>query len=87
MPSVGKVGVSTAGGIITGPGAPTVLVEGVPIACVLDDVAFHGVVPHDFAFIVQGSTTVKAEGKPVTFVGCLASCGHAVAGASTVRCT
>ena len=88
MPGVGKVGFSIAGkGIILGPGAPTVLVEGQPISTIGDMVAPHGKPPHNLAKIITGSATVKAMGKPITVENIsIATCAHPVKlGAPTVK--
>lgn len=88
MPNCGKVGASLAGGLISGPGVATVLVEGQPCSVVGDAVASHGVPPHNAATIVSGSTTVLVGGQPCDKVGDLASCGHAISvGAATVQVT
>ena len=86
MSNAGKVGTSIAGGLITGPGATTVLVEGTPLSVVGDTVAPHGLAPHNASVIISGSTTVLAEGQPVDRVGDGASCGHVVStGSATVQ--
>lgn len=90
MPSVSKVGVSIVGtGILLGPGAPTVLVEGVPVGCIGDSVSPHGNAPHISPTIVSGSATVFANGKPIALVGTSkATCAHPVAtGATSVQAT
>lgn len=53
------------GGPIIGPGAPTVMIGGVPAAVVGDSVTCVG--PPDS--IVQGSTTVMICGKPAARLG------------------
>lgn len=86
MPNAGKVGTSIAGGVVSGPGATTVLVEGSPISIVGDLVASHGAGAHAAASIVSGSGTVLAQSTPVDRVGDLASCGHAIStGSATVQ--
>jgi uncharacterized Zn-binding protein involved in type VI secretion len=88
MPGVGKVGMSKAGlGIILGPGAPTILVEGLPLSLLGDIVAPHGKPPHKIAKIITGSPTVKGFGKPITVeLISVASCAHPVnTGAFTVK--
>lgn len=42
-----RVGKDTAGGLIIGPGEPTVLVNGYPISIRGDLIAGHGKSPHD----------------------------------------
>ena len=79
MPAVAKVGVSTVGGgLITGPGAPTVKVNGATVSVLGDSVASHGSGPHVAATIITASGNVNAEGKGVVRDGDLASCGHTV---------
>lgn len=83
MPAVARVGVDSAGGVITGPGESSVLVNGSPISLIGDSVASHGDSPHSSATIVSGSSTVKAGGVGVVRVGDSASCGHTVSGGSS----
>lgn len=74
-PPAGLVGISEVnGGIVTGPGAPTVIINGSTCATIGDDVSAHGLPPHDAATIVTGSSTVLAMGKAVARVSDLASC-------------
>jgi uncharacterized Zn-binding protein involved in type VI secretion len=89
MPGVARVGVDNALGVITGPGVPTVLVNGSPISVVGDTVAAHGDPPHTQPTIVSGSATVRAGGKPVTVQSVsTASCGHPVfTGSTNVQAT
>ncbi len=49
-----------------------------------DSVSPHGDPPHVSATIVSASSTVFAEGKPVTRKGDSASCGHSATGSGTV---
>ncbi|MBU6419658.1 MAG: PAAR domain-containing protein [Proteobacteria bacterium] len=58
------------GGPITGPGAPTVLIGGLPAACMGDLATCVG--PPDT--IVKGSTTVMIGGKPAARM--LDNCAH-----------
>ena len=53
------------GGLITGPGCPTVLIGGQPAACVGDIAICVG--PPDT--IIQGSTTVLFGGRPAARMG------------------
>ena len=69
---------------IIGPGAPTVIAEGLPVSTMFDDVTPHGEPPHAKAIIVGGSSTVFAMGRPVVRMGDAASCGDVVVSASTV---
>lgn len=76
-------------GVILGPGATTVLIEGSPASTVLDTVAPHGEPPHTNPVIVTGAATVLAQGKPLTVLGTsIATCGHpATTGSFTVLAT
>ena len=58
------------GGPITGPGAPTVLIGGLPAACVGDMATCVG--PPDS--IIKGSATVMIGGKPAARM--LDNCAH-----------
>jgi uncharacterized Zn-binding protein involved in type VI secretion len=60
------------GGVITGPGCPTVLIGNLPAATVGDMQAcpmFNGLQPHVGGAIAMGSTTVLICGKPAARVG------------------
>lgn len=75
------------GGLIIGPGAPSVMVNGVPISTVGDGIATHGEAPHTSgsSLITLGSGTVLAEGKFVSIAPGTVSCGHTLSpGSSTV---
>lgn len=78
MPGASKVGESIAGGLVSGPGADSVFIEGVPLSVVGDLIASHGVALHAAAEMVSGSTIVIADGRPACKEGDLASCGHPV---------
>tara|TARA_A100001015_G_C14488672_1_gene518357 strand:- start:201 stop:467 length:267 start_codon:yes stop_codon:yes gene_type:complete len=83
MPGVSRVGVDTAAGTITGPGASTVFVNGSKVSLIGDSVAAHspgGI--HNSATMVEGSSDVKAEGTGVVRAGDAASCGHTATGSS-----
>ena len=70
------------GGPILGPGAPTVLISGLPAARVGDMALCVG--PPDS--IVQGSATVMIEGAPAAFLGsATAHGGTIVVGIPTVN--
>ena len=69
---------------IIGPGAPTVIAEGLPISCLGDQVTPHGEPPHSKATIVKSSATVIAMGRGVVRMGDIASCGDTVVSSSTV---
>ncbi|MCB0575239.1 MAG: PAAR domain-containing protein [Saprospiraceae bacterium] len=80
-PLVNPGGVPHVGGPVVGPGAPTVLIGGVPAAVVGDMCVCVG--PPDT--IVKGSTTVLIGGKPAAVLGSnTAHGGSIVAGAPTV---
>jgi len=88
MLGVGKVGMSMVGpGIVTGPGAPTVLIEGMPCSVLGDIIAPHGEPPHSTAVIVSNcSKTVFAMMKPISRDTSLGTCAHVLAkGAVTVK--
>lgn len=63
-------------GTITGPGASTVLIGGLPAARVGDMHAcsFPPPPPHPPSPIVRGSSSVFVEGRPLARVGDLAGC-------------
>ncbi len=84
MPGVSRVGVDSAGGTITGNLAPSVLVNGSPVACVGASVAAHGNSPHAAPVMSGSSGTVLAEGTAVCRAGDAASCGHTASGSSNV---
>lgn len=80
-PMVNPGGAPHVGGPVLPPGAPTVLIGGMPAARVGDMATCSG--PPDT--IVQGSTTVFIEGKPAARMGDLTSHGGQImAGAPTV---
>lgn len=76
-----------SGGVITGPGAPTVRVNNLPASLVGDTVAPHGKPPHTNPVIVSGAATVRMDNRPPTITGrSVASCGHPVStGSPNVR--
>jgi len=73
---------NSAGGVISGPCAPTVLINGRPASVVGDSVTPHpccgkpGCSPHCSAKTTTGSPTVLAEGKPIVRKGDPDTCGH-----------
>lgn len=79
MPAAAKVtDVTTHGGTIIGPGAPTVLIGGMPAAvatdshtCVLPPTGHQPTV----SIFPMGSSTVLFEGKPALRVGDVCICG------------
>lgn len=85
MPGISRVGVDAAGGTIIGNLAPTVFVNGAPIAVKGAEVASHGPAPHSPKPVMVGcSSTVFANGIPVVRAGDSASCGHAATGSGDV---
>lgn len=80
MSQISLVGESSAGGMIVGPGDPTFTVEGKPVSVVGDVVMPHGLSPHNAPVMVQGSSWLTWNGKPVVVSGCMASCGHSADG-------
>lgn len=83
MPAVVRRGdANSAGGVVTGPCAPSVLVNGRPVSVPGDGVTPHpccgrrGCGAHCSAKTKGGSSTVFAEGKPVILVGNSDTCGH-----------
>lgn len=84
MPGIARVGEDTAGGKITGDLAPTVIVNGFPIAVKGAAVAPHGDSPHASAVMVGSSGDVIANGIPICRSGDLASCGDSASGSSDV---
>lgn len=84
LKGVSRVGVDTAGGLITGPGATKVFVEGSKASLNGDAVASHGSSPHSSATMVATTTKVFIEGTPVVRQGDLATCGHPATGSTKV---
>ncbi len=78
MPPAARVlDLTNHGGVITGPGAPTVLIGGQPAArlgdlqvCPLVD----GVKPHVGGAVITGSATVLISGMPAARVGDVTQC-------------
>lgn len=88
MPPAARLGDPTGHpGSVAGPGAPTVLIGGLPAAS-LGDVHICGFpppAPHPPTPIVLGSTSVLIGGKPAARVGDTAGCGAPIiAGEFTV---
>lgn len=81
MPPAARVGDTTShGGVISGPGCPTVLIGGMPAARVGDmhtcPMVTPGTppVPHVGGPITMGSPTVLIGGMPAARVGDMATC-------------
>jgi uncharacterized Zn-binding protein involved in type VI secretion len=74
---------SAHGGVLSGPGVPTVLIAGLPAAAAGD---FHtcplawGLVPHAVMPFPVGSTSVFVGGRPALRAGDLCLCGAPIAG-------
>lgn len=89
MPGAARVGDQTThGGVVVGPGVPTVLIAGMPAAVAGD---MHACVipsppPHPPATpFPMGSPTVLVQGRPLVRQGDLCVCGASVVvGAPTV---
>lgn len=75
---------TVGGGIIIGPGAPSVRANGFAVAVDGDAVASHGSSPHSNAILVpgNGSLSVTAEGNRIHRAGDVASCAHPIVGGS-----
>lgn len=84
MPGVARVGVDVAGGTITGNLAPTVFVNGAPVAVLGAAVAPHGPGEHLSAVMAEASGSVFANGIGVCRQGDAASCGHPSSGSGDV---
>jgi len=91
MFGIGKVGMSQCGpgGVVLGPGAPTVFAEGMPVSVGNDNVTPHGENMHakPTVLLPTCSKTVLAMGKPVAMqTQSTATCGHPMTiGAVTVK--
>lgn len=84
MPGVARVGVDAAGGTIVGSLAPSVRINGSPVAVVGAAVAGHGKDAHAGPVMASGSGSVFANGIPVCRSGDSASCGHGASGSGNV---
>ena len=84
MPGASRVGVDTAGGIISGPGSSSVKVNGATVSVLGDSVVNHGTSPHNAATMVAGSSSVFAGGVSIVRSGDAASCGHIATGSTNV---
>ena len=78
MPAAGRVGIDKfATGVILGPGATTVLIDGAPASVLGDKIAPHGMSPHTAAVVISASKTCLADGRGMVPVGLAqAICGH-----------
>ncbi len=81
MPPAARLGdMTNHPGVITGPGNPSVLIQGQP-ACSLGDghtCSFPGLPPHPPTVVVSGSSTVLIGGRPAARVGDLTGCGATI---------
>lgn len=60
-------------------GAPTVIAEGRPVGIHVSPITPHPKgKPHAVSKTIQGSATVRAQGKPVLYVGCMTTCFHPI---------
>lgn len=85
MTGIARATQDTAGGTITGILAPTVFVNGKPIACKGATVAPHESGVHLSSVMDEASSKVYANGNRVCRAGDKATCGHAATGSSTVN--
>lgn len=81
--AVGRVGVDSAGGVVTGVMSSKTFVDGSPVICVGAAVAPHGEGSHSNAVMVTGSSKTFANGHAVCGVGDAASCGHTLTSGSS----
>ncbi|MCK2122112.1 PAAR domain-containing protein [Pseudomonas sp. PNPG3] len=84
MPGAARVGIDKAGDVITGNLAPTVLINGAPVAVKGAAVTPHGIAPHAAPTMDGASATVFANGLPICRAGDAASCGHTATGSPNV---
>ena len=84
MPGVARVGVDSAGGTIIGDLAPTVIVNGSPIAVKGAAVAGHGFGPHGSPVMDGSSGDVYANGILICRAGDAATCGDTASGSIDV---
>ena len=80
---VGRVGVDSAGGVVTGIMSSRTKIQGYPVVCIGAAIASHGSGDHANAVMVTGSSKTFANGHAVCGVGDLASCGHTLSSGSS----
>lgn len=85
MTGIARATQDTAGGTITGVLAPTVFVNGKPIACKGAIVAPHESGVHLSSVMDEASSKVYANGVRVCRAGDKATCGHAATGSGNVN--
>jgi uncharacterized Zn-binding protein involved in type VI secretion len=77
--AAGRVGIDTAGGLLTLPGLQTfVRIAGAPWAVLGQPIASHGIPPHSSATMAQGDAWLLIGGVPACRAAHLATCGHAL---------
>lgn len=69
------VNLSTATGLVIGPGIPSFTFDGYVVAAVGDDIEPHGPYPHDSATLVVPSDKYSVGGVQAAMSGVPASCG------------
>ena len=88
MPPAARVGdATTHPGVLSPPGMPLVLIEGMPAARVgdLHACAFPGTPPHPPNVVAKGSASVFIAGMPAARIGDACACGATITtGAPTV---
>lgn len=81
--NVAQITIATAGGVLTGPGCPSVKVDGKIISVLGDSVQSHGSGSHVAATITSASSSVFAGGMAVVRNTDSASCGDIVTNGNT----
>lgn len=84
MPSVGRVGADSAGGVILS-GNMSVEINGLPVAIIGSKVKGHGDSPHNSPTMTVGSQSVVAGGIGICRTGDSASCGDTLVSGSNVE--
>ena len=80
MPGIAVVGLDSAGGKQLGGSNDFVTIDGAFIVCIDDPVEPHGPGTHLVPKMVEGSSFVTINGKPICFAGNRASCDHTTSG-------
>jgi uncharacterized Zn-binding protein involved in type VI secretion len=80
-----RVGLDTAGGLITGLLQSTVRANSFAWVIAGAAVASHGSSPHNNATMLPGSVTVKIGGIPIVRANTAATCGDVATGSTNVR--
>lgn len=83
MALAARQGDSVGPGVITGPCATKVFIEGSKAALFGDNVSSHGSGLHAASTINSGSSKVFIEGKQAVRVGDTSTCGHSVTTGAT----